>query len=219
MSLTIPALSRVYPGDKTFALNTPELILSDTGYACVIGKNGSGKSSFGEALAGLGEEHTGQNWYYLPQYLERFLFAENVIDQLRNLLSQEIDKSVLISLLEDLGFSDPEGMLEFPFILMSGGERRRIALVCVFYLKPEFIILDEADIGITAKENMVLLSKIDNLKATGTRVILISHNYEFVRGSSDLICLKDGSIAQVGRTKELLADSKFELKDYGVRFK
>ncbi len=218
MSITIPALSRQYPGNDQFTLETSELTLTGGGYVCVIGKNGCGKSSFGEALANQDKLQSGHNWYFLPQYMERFLFAENLVEQLTNLLAQELDLNRLKELLQDLGFSDPTGMLDFPFILMSGGERRRIALVCAFYLDPDYLILDEPDIGVTAKENMVLLAKIHNLQAKNAQVILISHSYEFVKGSSDLICLDMGRVQRVGRTRDILADSQFEIKDYGVRF-
>ncbi len=218
MSLILPPLKRVYSGNERFELKTPELKMSDSGYICIIGKNGSGKSSFGEALASYTGDHNGQSWFFLPQYLERFLFAENMLEQMKNLLSQEINSLLMMKQLEDMGFSDPQMMLEFPFILMSGGERRRIALACIFYLQPELLILDEPNIGVTVKENMVLLTKINNLQAMNTRVILISHDHEFVKGSSDLICLKAGRIDKVGSTQKLLADPTFEIKDYGVRF-
>lgn len=218
MSLVVPALKMSYPDPGSFSLDTPEILLSDTGYCCVIGKNGSGKSSFGEALARKSQTDQQKQWQYLPQYLERFLFAENLLDQLQNLLSQEIDRFRLKKHLHELGFSDPEGMLEFPFLLLSGGERRRMALACAFYIQPEFLILDEPEIGVTPKENMVLLSKINNLRAINGSVMIISHNYAFVSESTDLICLKEGRIGRVGRTKELLADPDFDIKEYGVRF-
>jgi len=219
MSFALPALEHTYPGNDLFVLTTPEIALSDTGYTCIIGKNGSGKSSFGEALARSYERSaTSVKWYYLPQYLDRFLYAENVIEQLGTMLSQNIDRQALIHAIRDLGFTNPDEMLEFPFILMSGGERRRIALACVFYLQPRFLILDEPDIGITEKENVVLLQKLGNLKAMETRIILISHNSEFVKGSTDLICLRKGRVDRHGRTSELLNEPDFSLREYGVRF-
>ena len=57
-----------------------------------------------------------------------------------------------------------------------------------------------------------------NLKARDTRVIIISHNYEFVKESSSLICLKEGKLDRTGRTVDLLDDPGFDPKDYGVRF-
>ncbi len=219
MKLTIPALSKAYGDGSTFRLVSPEISLSGEGYTCIIGKNGSGKSTFGESLAEASVNHKGQRWYYLPQHLDRFLFAENVVEQLGELLSQEIDETKLCLLMEELGFSNPEGLLRFPFLLMSGGERRRMALVCVFYLEPAHLILDEPEIGITAKENMVLLSKLHNLIARDGSVIVISHNYDFIRQSSDIICLMDGKTTRVGLTQELISDPNFEIKDYGVRFR
>ena len=218
MTIVLPALKRSYPGNELFQLTTPELVLDGSGYICIIGTNGCGKSSYGEALAAQSKQADGQNWYYLPQYLERFLFAENIVEQLDNLLSQKVDRSRLTVLLTEMGFSDPEAVLDFPFLLMSGGERRRMALVCVFYLEPEYLILDEPDIGVTPKENVVLLSKIHNLHAVNSGVIVISHSADIVSGSSELICLKAGQVQRVGKTRELLTDSQFELREYGVRF-
>jgi len=218
MSLTLPALQRSHPGANRFTLNTPEISLSDTGYTCIVGRNGSGKSTFGETLASLDDKSQTPRWYYLPQYIDRFLYAENVLEQLGTMLSQRIDRNYLIEVMGDLGFSNPQEILDFPFILMSGGERRRIALACVFYLQPKYLILDEPDIGITEKENVVLLRKIGNLKAVKTRIVLISHNSEFVRASSDLICLLEGAVDRYGLTQELLNEPDFSLKKYGVRF-
>ena len=218
MSFTLPALSKKYPQNQTFNLETPLIGLSGEGYVCLIGNNGSGKSTYGATLAEVAADSPVEKWYYLPQHLDRFLFAENVIEQLGALLSQEINQPRLIGLIEELGFSDGASMLDFPFLLMSGGERRRMALVCVFYLEPERLILDEPEIGVTAKENMVLLSKLNNLAARKVRLIIISHNAEFVQQSSDMVCLINGKIARVGRTQELMSDPLFKLDEYGVRF-
>jgi len=218
LSVTIPKLRKVHQNESPFVLDCPEMSLSGTGFTCIIGKNGSGKSTYGAALAEL---RAGQadSWYYLPQHLDRFLFGENVLEQLGTLLSQEIDRERLINLIQELGFTHAESMLNFPFLLMSGGERRRMALVCVFYLNPSQVILDEPEIGVTPKENMVLLSKLHNLTAKHASIIVISHTHEFVRESSDLICLVEGKIDRVGQTEELLSDPAFELKNYGVRFR
>jgi len=215
MSLLIPPLSRSYADNPDFLLETKGLQVPDDGFTCVIGVNGSGKSSFGEALAQQ-KEH--EPWFYLPQFIDRFLFAENIKEQIATFLSGSVQEDRLRSILEDMGFSDPDSIMTFPFILMSGGERRRVALASVFYMSPENIVLDEPEIGVTAKENMVLLTKIRNLKAIDTRVILISHTYDLVRESSALICLENGRIDRFGRTEKLLNDPDFDLSMYGVRF-
>lgn len=214
MNFTIPPLSRRYADNEVFHLETPEIQIDGAGFTCLIGENGSGKSSFAEALA---EVSQGTQWFYLPQFMDRFLFAENLIQQLRTFFSQTIDRERLKELLVELGFTDPEQIMNFPFILMSGGERRRIALASVFYMQHQHIILDEPEIGITPKENMVLLKKIRNLKAIDTRVIIISHNEVFVKASASLICLRDGRLDRVGKTMDLVNAADFDLSDYGVR--
>lgn len=218
MNLTIPALLKEHQGNPGFVLDTPGFELDGSGFVCIVGTNGSGKSTFGDALAGVSQAGDGEKWYYLPQHLDRFLFAENVLEQLGTLLAREIDVDRLSKLLLDFGFAEPAEVLEFPFLLMSVGERRRVALVCVLYLEPHQLILDEPEIGVTLKENMVLLSKLHNLTANGAQIIVISHNFEFVKQSAELICLVDGKIDRVGQTQELLSDPAFRVDKYGVRF-
>jgi energy-coupling factor transporter ATP-binding protein EcfA2 len=214
MSLLIPALHHRYPDNDHFVLDTPEFRISDRTYACVIGTNGSGKSSFGSALSRLANK---ENWFYVPQYLERFLYAGNLEEQLNELFGYRLDRSRIAYLLEELGFSQPEEIMRFPFILLSGGERRRIALACALYVEPAYLILDEPDIGVSQKESMVILRKLNNLRAKDQTLMLITHSPAFVRGASDLICLKTGKLDRVGESQELLADPKFDIKEYGVR--
>ena len=214
MSLTIPALHKSYPGNGSFQLDTPEVQITNATYTCVIGANGSGKSTFAACLAATSQPH---NWFYLPQYLERFLYALNLREQLKALFSLDLDANRVHTLLLEFGFSDPEQLLDFPFILLSGGERRRIALACACYTQPDFLILDEPDIGVAEKESIVILTKINNLRANNTSLLLISHNPAYVLGSSDLICLKEGRIVHFGKTRELLDDPDFDLNQYGVR--
>ena len=214
MSLKIPALQSRYPDNDRFSLETSEFVLMGHSYACVIGQNGSGKSSFGAALSKAGGK---ENWFYLPQHLERFLYAGNLREQLRDLFGYDLDESRISYLLEELGFIDAEDMLDFPFVLLSGGERRRIALACALYIEPEYLILDEPDIGVSEKESMVILKKLNNLRAKDLKLMLITHSPAFVRGASDLICLRDGQLDRVGLSEELLADPEFDIKEYGVR--
>ena len=117
MSHIVPALHKKYPENQAFELDSHELMLEGDGYTCLIGTNGSGKSTFGETLAESSSEIPGEKWYYLPQHLDRFLFAENLTEQLGALLSQSVDKQRLITIVEELGFSHGEEMLDFPFML------------------------------------------------------------------------------------------------------
>jgi len=211
--IALPALTQTFRENRTFLLSTPALELSGTGYACIIGTNGSGKSTMGAALAAV----KGPAWLYLPQYLDRFLFGEHLEEQLTEILAQSLDLDRLNHELEALGFEDPQTMLRFPFVLMSGGERRRIALASIFYMHPEYLILDEPDIGLAPKENMVLVEKLNNLQAAMRGMLVISHHHGIVARSTDLICLRAGHVEQSGTTSELLNDPGFNLSNYGVR--
>ena len=213
MSWTLPAVNMSY-SDSGFHLEIPEFIIEDDGFLAVVGRNGSGKSTYARTLARL----SNGEWFYLPQYPEDFLFAENLLRQIEDLLMVVPERQRLLGIMTSLGFDRPEDLLELPFHILSGGELRRIALACAFYLEPRQLILDEPTIGLTGKENLAILDYLNTFLSMKHRLIIVTHDLEFIRAGGSVMALKDGSLGYTGRIDPFLAGESPVARDYGVRF-
>jgi ABC transport system ATP-binding/permease protein len=152
----------------------------------VIGPNGVGKSSFLNILTGalapdFGEIDTGQTIVFGHYRQQNTPPPEDVrvIDVIREVAEviQMTDGShISVSqFLEHFNF--PGSMQYAPVAKLSGGERRRLALMMVLVKNPNFLILDEP----TNDLDLVTLNKLEEfLLGFGGCLILVSHDRFFM---------------------------------------
>lgn len=213
--------------DLSFTINKGENLV-------VFGRSGSGKSVLIKCMVGLitpdeGQvELLGENILALKDEAMNdlrkkigFLFQgaalydsmtvrENLEFPLRDQKSKPIEEinELVNEALENVGLI--EAIDKMPSEL-SGGMRKRVGLARAIILKPEIILYDEPTTGldtITSKEISQLI--LDIQKKYNTSSIIITHDIECARMTSNkMIILKGGTSAASGTFKEL-SESKDE---------
>jgi branched-chain amino acid transport system permease protein len=104
------------------------------------------------------------------------------------------------------------GLLDFLNVAardISHGQRQALELAMVLALEPSVLILDEPTAGLTSGERAAVGRLLKRLVSTGTlAVLLIEHDFEFVKEiSSRIIVLHEGRVLADGTVAEV-ADSK-----------
>lgn len=78
---------------------------------------------------------------------------------------------------------------------LSGGEARRVGLARVLLCQPRFLFADEPDAGLDPPRRMALARRLRQLAAGGCGVLVVTHDDETLRRTSDrLVTLEDGRI-------------------------
>ncbi len=206
----------------------------------IIGRTGSGKSTFIQHLNGLLKPTEGKVFFdgkdihatkeatrdvrfqvgLVFQYPEYQLFEETVFKDIafgpRNmgLSEREIDERVR----EAAYFADiPESVLEASPLELSGGQKRRIAIAGVIAMRPGVLILDEPTAGLDPRGCRQIMDNICRYqKETGATVIVVSHNMDdAARLAERIIVFDHGGIAMDGTPEEVFSRPR-ELIDIGL---
>jgi len=206
----------------------------------IIGRTGSGKSTFIQHLNGLLRPTSGSVYFggedihaskdrtravrfkvgLVFQYPEYQLFEETVFRDIAfgpknmGLSAAEIDERVR----EAAGFVGlPESVLEKSPFELSGGQKRRAAIAGVIAMLPEVLILDEPTAGLDPRGRDEIIANIRQYqRSTGATVIMVSHSMEDVARLVDrLFVFNEGQIALTGTPAEVFSHSQ-ELRDMGL---
>lgn len=197
--------------------------------AGVLGANGSGKSTLFSALVGLLKPTCGQI-IYKDQPLS---YDKNDLYTYRQeigIVFQEPDQQIFYSIVEDdvsfalknLGLSaeviearlaEVFDLLEIrrlrkrPIQYLSFGQKKRVAIASVLVLKTKWLLLDEPTAGLDPKGRNQMLKIIRKLAASGTRVILSSHDMDLMYEVCDyLYLLDDGRLVLEGEKEKLFLE-------------
>lgn len=93
-----------------------------------------------------------------------------------------------------------------PFLL-SGGERKRVALASILCADPKVLVLDEPTIGQDATEKRKLMDLLHELNMNGITIIIITHDIEFTAEYVPrCLIMSKGKLIADGPTKYVLAN-------------
>jgi energy-coupling factor transport system ATP-binding protein len=91
--------------------------------------------------------------------------------------------------------------------MLSGGERKRVALASILAWNPKILMLDEPTIGQDYRQKENLLQFILQMKAQRKTIIIVTHDVEFVAECSPRILLmREGRIAADGEAQKVLTN-------------
>ncbi|MET4158057.1 ABC transporter ATP-binding protein [Agromyces sp. PvR057] len=120
-------------------------------------------------------------------------------------MSHAAARTRAIELLELVGMPHPSLTVDRRSGELSGGMRQRALIASALALDPPLLIADEPttalDVGVQAR----VLALLDEARARGTGVLLISHDLAVVSRIADtVVVLDDGAVVETGPTAEIL---------------
>jgi energy-coupling factor transport system ATP-binding protein len=91
--------------------------------------------------------------------------------------------------------------------MLSGGERKRVALASVLAWNPKILILDEPTIGQDYQQKEKLRQFILQMKAQRKTIIIVTHDVEFVAECNPRVLLMlEGKIVADGEARKVLTN-------------
>ena len=207
------------------ALKGISLTVKDGEFVAIMGQNGAGKTTLVKHFNGLLKPSKGsvlvdetettkvsvatlaRNVGFVFQNPDHQLFSETVEEEISFALKnfgfeENVIKKRITWALNLLGLTQYEKTSPF---MLSGGERKRVALASVLAWNPKILILDEPTIGQDHQQKEKLRQFILQMQTQEKTVIIVTHDVEFVAECNPRILLmRDGKIVADGEGKEIL---------------
>lgn len=198
---------------------------------CVLGGNGTGKTTTLGVIAGLLKAYRGKvliNGKKINEYSGNSLYIRNIAMLPQNPQTVFLEKTVREDLLENcrtMSFSKEESEIKIketvrklgiehllqmhPYDL-SGGEQQKAALAKILLSEPQILLLDEPTKGIDAYSKRALCDILSELKKDGITIITVTHDVEFAAAAADRIGMFfDGGLTSVDTPAEFFSDNNF----------
>ncbi len=185
---------------------------------CILGGNGSGKTTTLCTASGLLKPYSGSIKVFgkkLKEYKNQSLYKEclSMLPQdvqtvfLRNTVREELEDANAEA--EMLPFDISYLYDKHPYDL-SGGEQQLVALAKVLSTKPKLLLLDEPTKGLDAYSKNGLINIIKALKEKGITIVIVTHDVEFAALCADRCAMFfRGSIVSEGTPGEFFSANNF----------
>ncbi|MBQ8558754.1 MAG: ATP-binding cassette domain-containing protein [Tyzzerella sp.] len=159
---------------------------------CMLGGNGTGKTTTLGVIAGLLKAYRGKiltkgKVAFLPQNPQT-VFLEKTVEEdlgeacriMKYTPTESEDK--IANVVGRLGI---EHLLQMHPYDLSGGEQQKAALAKILLLQPQILLLDEPTKGIDAYSKRTLSAIMKELKEEGITIITVTHDVEFAASEAD----------------------------------
>lgn len=185
---------------------------------CILGGNGSGKSTSLSAAAGINKPYSGNIKVFgkkLKDYKKGELYRNclSLLPQdvqtvfLKNTVKEELaDVNMDTS---DLPYDLSELNDRHPYDI-SGGQQQLLALAKVLSTKPKLLLLDEPTKGLDAYAKKSITDVLKKLRALGMTIVCVTHDVEFAADCADRCAMFfRGEITSCSSPKEFFSGNSF----------
>lgn len=214
--LAIKNLEFSYSNNKIF--ENLNLFIKERSKIAIIGKNGSGKTTFADLLCGfikvnngdifIGNEKIGENNYinfssYLVKLEQTPIIFDDTLKNNLLLAKNNASEEELIDCLKKTGmckwFRNLQKGLNTNLLEsganLSGGQKQRLALSRLILLNPKIIILDEFTSSIDEKDTTWFYENISTIFPNST-IIAITHNLNMLSHFDKVYLLENKTLKE-----------------------
>lgn len=207
------------------ALDGIDLSIKDDEFFCILGGNGSGKSTFAKHLNALLQPDAGTVRINGMDASDPEMVYD--IRSTTGMVFQNPDDQLVATLVEDDVAFGPEnlgvesaqiaqrvrealkgvGLVGFErheTHALSGGQKQRVALAGVLAMEPRVLILDEASSMLDPRGRKGLMKACRALHARGMTIVMITHFMEEAAEADRVAVFQAGRVAMLGTPEEIL---------------
>ena len=207
------------------ALDGVDLNIEDGEFFCILGGNGSGKSTFAKHLNALLQPDAGTVRINGMDASDPELVYD--IRSTAGMVFQNPDDQLVATLVEDDVAFGPEnlgvpsaqiaqrvrealkgvGLVGFErheTHALSGGQKQRVALAGVLAMEPRVLILDEASSMLDPRGRKGLMKACHALHDRGMTIVMITHFMEEAAEADRVAVFRAGRVVMLGTPEEIL---------------
>lgn len=181
----------------------------------IVGESGAGKTTLLKLITGLYKPSNGSIAYYGNEarmttvWQEPRFFRTTVTENMyfgEECLENQLEKNSELINVTPIIRGLPEGsqtVLHKSGEELSGGERKRLALLRAIVSNPTLIILDEPTAGLDPGNQELVWNIIEGIGRNVTRIVA-THDVERAMIADCVVVIKNGTIVECGNPRELL---------------
>lgn len=219
-----------YNDNDVFALRDVSFDIIEGEYICIVGHNGSGKSTISKVASGLIKPQKGEieicnrtltkeNLKYLRSNIgvifqnpdNQFIGANTEDDIAFGLENYKVPQHKMKNIIDKAcTMIDVSALLSKESQDLSGGQKQKVAITSILALTPKIIIFDESTsmLDPQAKKELKELMKLLQTKYNKT-VISITHDMEELQNATRILFMSNGSVLRYDTPQNMLFDQKF----------
>ncbi|MDR2740166.1 MAG: ATP-binding cassette domain-containing protein [Treponema sp.] len=231
--ISIENLDFIYPSGN-HALKSINLTVQRGEFVAVVGRNGSGKSTFAGVVSGLVRPTKGAvfingiNTKSKSRFIELRKTLGMVFQNPENQLVFEKVRDDIAFGLRNLNFSDAEienRIEEISKIMgiegftdsfeLSMGQKQRVAIASVLAMNPQCIVFDEPTAMLDPKGKKDIHNIVVDLHKSGITVVYVTNVIDEVLPADRIVVIENGSIKDEFKKQELF-DNIEKMKSFGL---
>ena len=203
-----------------FAVKNVNFTLKEGDFVNIIGRSGSGKSTFLNLLSGLLKPTEGKIFAKGKNISD---FSDREISKYRNeiigFVPQSLGTLPNLNVLENVSlpyylFKRDESAYEKAAMLLdlmgilhlkddfpknlSGGELKRVLIARSMINSPKLLILDEPTSDLDKNTTMEIMDLLKKINSKGTALIIVTHELDILKYGNTLYQMEDGSLIKKG---------------------